>query len=597
MLKQWDNNHDYHSFANTEQVRVKHLSLSLDVDFDTKQLAGQVELQLDYIDKQTTALWLDTRDLTIEAIYSNSQQALQFSLDQQDDTLGQRLNIELTADVSSVIIHYRTSPQAQGLQWLTPQQTSGKTLPFLFSQSQPINARSWIPVQDTPKARITFDAVITAPKGMRAVMSAMNDANAPLTGEFSFTMEKPMPTHLLAIAVGDLAFGELGPRTGVYAEPEVVAAAVAEFEDTESMVEVAESLLGPYPWGRYDMIVLPPSFPFGGMENPRLAFMTPTLIAGDKSLVSTVAHELAHSWTGNLVSNATWRDLWLNEGFTTYFTNRIVEEVYGKELAELEVVLENGRLQEAISATSIEAQTLPANMQDQDPNEAFNRFTYDKASMFVHDLEKRLGRTAFDAFLYEYVQAFAFEAITTEIFVDYAKQTLLKEHCDKITEAELLEWIYGEGMPSWFVEPKSTSLDKVTMALRAFDDGAAASSLMTTGWRVHHWQYFLTNLPEQLSHEALADLDSTFGFTQTNNAEIACDWFRVAIRNRYEAVLEAVSAYLVKIGRGKFVKPLYAELMKAGFETQVQQIYTIAREGYHPSIAVMLDQQLLKAAQ
>ncbi|GIU19610.1 MULTISPECIES: M1 family metallopeptidase [unclassified Shewanella] len=593
MLKQWDNNHDYHSFANTEQVRVKHLSLSLDVDFDTKQLAGQVELQLDYIDKQTKELWLDTRDLTIEEVYSNSQQALAFSLDKQDDTLGQRLNIELTADVASVIIHYRTSPEAQGLQWLTPLQTSGKTLPFLFSQSQPINARSWIPVQDSPKARITFDAVITAPKGMRAVMSAMNDANAPLTGEFSFTMEKPMPTHLLAIAVGDLAFGELGPRTGVYAEPEVVAAAVAEFEDTESMVEVAESLLGPYPWGRYDMIVLPPSFPFGGMENPRLAFMTPTLIAGDKSLVSTVAHELAHSWTGNLVSNATWRDLWLNEGFTTYFTNRIVEEVFGKEQAELEVVLENGRLQEAILATEIEAQTLPANMQDQDPNEAFNRFTYDKASMFVHDLEKRLGRAGFDAFLYEYVQAFAFEAITTETFVDYAKHTLLKQHSDKISEAELLEWIYGEGMPSWFVEPKSTSLDKVTMALRAFDDGASASSLMTTGWRVHHWQYFLTNLPEKVSHEALADLDNTFGFTQTNNAEIACDWFRVAIRNRYEAVLDAVSAYLVKIGRGKFVKPLYAELMKAGFETQVQQIYSSARDGYHPSIAVMLDQQLL----
>ncbi|MGS0726638.1 leukotriene A4 hydrolase C-terminal domain-containing protein, partial [Shewanella sp. 0m-11] len=252
----------------------------------------------------------------------------------------------------------------------------------------------------------------------------------------------------------------------------------------------------------------------------------------------------------------------------------------------------NGRLQEAISTTAIKAQTLPANMQQQNPNEAFNRFTYDKASMFVHDLEKRLGRTAFDAFLYDYVQAFAFEAITTETFVEYAKQTLLKTHADKISEAEMMEWIYGEGMPSWFVEPKSTSLDKVTMALRAFDDGASASSLMTEGWRVHHWQYFLTNLPQQLSHDALADLDNTFGLTQTTNAEIACDWFRVAIRNRYEQVLDAVSAYLIKIGRGKFVKPLYAELIKAGFESQVQQIYAKARDGYHPSIAVMLDQLL-----
>ncbi|MCL1138522.1 M1 family metallopeptidase [Shewanella pneumatophori] len=593
MLKQWDNNHDYHSFANSEQVRVTHLSLALDVDFSAKQLAGQVELQLDFIDEKTTELWLDTRDLIIEAVYGNSEQQLEFSIDKHDTTLGQRLNIQLLAGIRSVTIDYRTSVNAQGLQWLTPQQTSGKTLPFLFSQSQPINARSWIPLQDTPKARITFDAVITAPKGMRVVMSALNDAEAELTGKFTFDMEKPMPTHLLAIAVGELAFAKLGPRTGVYAEPEVVASAASEFEDTESMVEVAESLLGPYPWGRYDMIVLPPSFPFGGMENPRLAFMTPTLIAGDKSLVSTVAHELAHSWTGNLVSNATWRDLWLNEGFTTYFTNRIVEAVYGKELAELEVVLENGRLQEAIASTAMSAQTLPANMQTQDPNEAFNRFTYDKASMFVHDLEKRLGRDAFDKFLYQYVQAFAFEAITTETFVSYAKQTLLREHADKINEAELLEWIYGEGMPSWYMAPKSSSLDKVVMALRAFDDGASASSLMTQGWRVHHWQYFLTHLPTKLSQDALIDLDKTFNFTQSTNAEIACDWFRVAIRNDYQAVLEAVTAYLVKIGRGKFVKPLYAELIKAGFKDQAQQIYAKARDGYHPSIVVMLDQQLL----
>ncbi|WP_108945954.1 M1 family metallopeptidase [Shewanella halifaxensis] len=594
MLKLWDNNHDYHSFANSEQVKVTHLSLLLDVDFAEKQLVGQVELQLEFIDKKTTELWLDSRDLLIEAVFGNGEQQLEYSIDKHDVTLGQRLNIQLLPATQSVTIRYRTSVNAQGLQWLTPQQTSGKSLPFLFSQSQPINARSWIPLQDTPKARITFDAVITAPKGMRVVMSALNDAEAELVGQFTFSMEKPMPTHLLAIAVGELAFAKLGSRTGVYAEPEIIDSAATEFEDTESMVEVAESLLGPYPWGRYDMIVLPPSFPFGGMENPRLAFMTPTLIAGDKSLVSTVAHELAHSWTGNLVSNATWRDLWLNEGFTTYFTNRIVEAVYGKEQAELEVVLEHGRLYEAIASTALTAQTLPANMQQQDPNEAFNRFTYDKASMFVHDLERRLGREAFDKFLFQYVQRFAFEAITTETFVSYAKQTLLLEHADKITEAELLEWIYGEGMPSCYVEPTSTSLDKVIMALRAFDDGASAASLMTQGWRVHHWQYFLTHLPQKLSHQALVDLDNQFNFTQSTNAEIACDWFRVAIRNEYQVVLEAVAAYLVKIGRGKFVKPLYAELLKAGFEVQAKQIYVKAREGYHPSIVVMLDQQLLQ---
>ncbi|WP_394147545.1 M1 family metallopeptidase [Shewanella atlantica] len=592
MSNRWDNNHDYHSFSNVDEVAVRHLALTLDVDFSAKLLSGIAELSLEFIDDTCRELWLDLRELSILKVEDDNGQPLNYQIDREDPVLGQRLNISLQSATGKVRVHYLTSPEAQGLQWLSPEQTSGKKLPFLFSQSQPINARSWIPLQDTPKARITFEAEVTVPVGMRAVMSALNDADAGLNGRFSFAMEKPMPTHLLAIAVGELGFGKIGARTGVYAEPELLDAAVKEFEDTEQMVEIAESLLGPYPWGRYDMIVLPPSFPFGGMENPRLAFITPTLIAGDKSLVSTVAHELAHSWTGNLVSNATWRDLWLNEGFTTYFTNRIVEAVFGKEQAELEVVIEYARLKEELATTEVEQQDLPANVQRQDPNDAFNRFTYDKASMFVHDLEKRLGRQAFDKFLYRYVQHFAFKAITTEAFVAYARQTLLVEHKDKISEAELLEWIYGYGMPPYFTPPQSDSLDKVDEALSLWLKGAAAESLVTQEWRVHHWQYFLNSLPEVLSQTQLMELDECFKLTESTNAEIACDWFRIAIRNHYDPVLPALTKYLIRIGRGKFVRPLFSELQVAGYHTEIKQIYGKARQGYHPSIVVQLDKSL-----
>ncbi|QYJ91133.1 M1 family metallopeptidase [Shewanella halotolerans] len=594
VVTQWDNQQDHHSFANVDALRVTHLSLALEVDFAAQQLIGSAKLNLDYREQDCRVLYLDTRELTIIGVQDEAGNALVYRLDEQDAVRGQRLAIELSSPSKQITVQYHTSPSAQGLQWLSPEQTSGKQLPFLFSQSQPINARSWIPLQDSPKARITFDAKITVPPGMRAVMSAMNCGDAPLTGEFSFEMEKPIPTHLLAIAVGDLHFGAIGPRTGVYAEPEVLSAAVKEFEDTEKMVEIAESLLGPYAWDRYDMLILPPSFPFGGMENPRLAFMTPTLIAGDKSLVSTVAHELAHSWTGNLVSNATWRDLWLNEGFTTYFTNRIVEAVYGKELAELEVVLEYGRLKEELVSMPLEAQTLPANVQAGDPNDAFNRFTYDKASMFVHELEHRLGRDAFDRFLFEYVNHFAFEAITTETFVDYARQTLLIQHGNKITEAELLEWVYGEGMPAWFVPPSSDSLEKVDALRAAWLAGEPINKANTAGWRVHHWQYFLNSLPEVLEQAALIDLDTSFDFSRSTNAEIACDWYRVAIRNHYDPVLPFVEAYLMKIGRGKFVRPLYNELLLAGYGEELRRIYQKARAGYHPSLSVQLDKQLLQ---
>lgn len=595
----WDVTRDYHSFANSDQVRVTHVSLALMVDFDAQRLTGKATLSLDYLQPQVTELWLDSRDLTILAVTSvNTLTAadevpLDFVFNEANPILGQKLCISLPASgCERVCIHYQTSPAAQGLQWLTPEQTAGKQLPYLFSQSQPINARSWIPLQDTPKVRITFDARVQVPLGMRAVMSAMNHPETLLEGVFYFEMEKPIPTHLMALAVGDIAFQAIGAKCGVYTEPSMLSAAASEFEDTEHMLEVAESLLGPYVWERYDIIVLPPSFPFGGMENPRLAFLTPTLITGDKSLVSTVAHELAHSWTGNLVSNATWRDLWLNEGFTTYFTNRIVEAVYGKEQAELEWVIEFGRLQEEMASLPLDRQTLPANVQQADPNLAFNRFTYDKASMFVHELEHRLGREAFDKFLLTYVAHFAFQAITTETFIDYARHTLLLEHSDKFAEAELLTWVYGCGLPAGYCGPISASLDKVDDALSAFLQGLSANKLSVKGWRVHHWQYFLTQLPEVLSQVLLMDLDDTFQFTQSTNAEIACDWFRVAIRNHYDPVLPSLSAYLMRIGRGKFVRPLYAELQIAGYHAELKDIYAKARGGYHPSIQVQLDQAL-----
>ena len=592
MTAKWNVQHDYHSSANTDALCVHHLDLNLVVDFDLQQLIGVARLQFTRT-ISAVSLVLDCRDLLIQGITDSQANPLSYTMSDVSDILGQKLVIDIGEQVDEVVIDYRTSTNAQGLQWLTPQQTLGKKLPYLFSQSQPINARSWIPLQDTPKARITFNATINVPQGLRAVMSAENIPDMPDDGVFTFCMNKPIPTHLLAIAVGELSFQATGPRSGIYTEPGMLAAAVKEFEDTESMIQIAESILGPYAWGRFDMIILPPSFPFGGMENPMLAFMTPTLIAGDKSLVSTVAHELAHSWTGNLVSNATWRDLWLNEGFTTYFTNRIVEAVYGEEQAELEWVIEYGRLQEEMESTPLVSQTLPANVQDRDPNLAFNRFTYDKASMFVHELESRLGRAAFDKFLFQYVDYFSFSAITTETFIDYAKQTLLVEYHDKLTLSELNEWVYGQGLPQWFIGPTSSSLDKVELAVEAIIKGTPAIELQVDGWRVHHWQYFLTQLPLVVSQAVLLDLDATFTLTNSLNAEIACDWYRVAIRNHFDPVLPALSGYLCRIGRGKFVRPLFVELQIAGYQQELLDIYAKARPGYHPSLQVQLDKLLI----
>src|SRR5687767_11700247 len=372
------NAQDYHSFANPSAVRVTHVDLDWDVLFDQKILKGSATLTVER-SSRTEPLILDTRDLKIEKVETSAGTAYSagtFTVGASDKILGSSLTIPLPAGANRVRIHYSTSPCASGLQWLGPAQTAGKKDPFMFTQSQAIHARSWIPLQDTPSVRVTYNARVRTPRNLLAVMSAENDAHTPRDGDYSFRMRQPIPSYLIALAVGDLRFRSLGRRTGVYAEPQVIARAARELSDTERMVVATERLYGPYRWGRYDILVLPASFPYGGMENPRLTFATPTILAGDKSLVSLIAHELAHSWSGNLVTNATWRDFWLNEGFTVYLERRIQEAVYGRARAQMEAALGLRDLNEVIASLEDRDEILHIDLKGRDPDEGSNDIPY-----------------------------------------------------------------------------------------------------------------------------------------------------------------------------------------------------------------------------
>ena len=390
-----DSNKDPHSFSNPEQVKVRHLDLDLEVSFEKKTLEGSATLTVEHVaGNSDVPLVLDTQDLKITRVEaaqgSGSFQPAHFKLGKPDKILGSSLTIQLPLTADRVRIHYASSPTAAALQWLTPTQTAGKKHPFLFSQSQAIYARTWIPLQDTPSVRMTYTATIRTPRELRALMSAENDPQAARSGEYHFKMTQPIPSYLIALAVGDLEFKPLGSRTGVYAEPSIAGKAAKEFEDTEKMLVATEKLYGPYRWGRYDLLVLPPSFPYGGMENPRLTFATPTIIAGDKSLVSLVAHELAHSWSGNLVTNATWSDFWLNEGFTTYVTQRIIEAVYGPDRAAMEGVLEHQELMELLKTLPEPDQILHIDLTGRNPEDGVTDIPYAKGAGFLAALGKGL---------------------------------------------------------------------------------------------------------------------------------------------------------------------------------------------------------------
>lgn len=579
---------DYHSFANPGQLSVEHLRLDLDVDFERRMLYGYAELRIEHVDPQARELVLDTRALEIERVEvreaDRGWRNTHFVLGDEVQYLGRPLSIEVPAAADTVRVQYRTSPEASGLQWLTPAQTAAGRHPFLFTQSQAIHARSWIPIQDTPQVRLTYAATVRTPAGLVAVMSAANKTDAPRNGEYHFEMPQPIPAYLIALAVGDLVFEPMGDRTGVYAEPPVIEAAAAEFSETSRMLEVTEALFGPYRWGRYDLLILPPSFPFGGMENPRVSFITPTVIAGDKSLVSLIAHELAHSWSGNLVTNATWRDFWLNEGFTVYVESRIMEAVYGLRRKRMEDTLGLRSLREDFEELDDQDERLAVDLRGRDPDDNFTDVPYEKGRLLLVFLEHRFGRQTFDSFLRRYFDDFAFRSITTEQYLQYLEKRLLEPNPGVVSRAEVEAWIYEPGLPATAVLPHSeafAAIDEIHQRWLAGD--IAAGDIDASQWTVHEYLHFLESLPDELEHEQLAAIDEAFGLTDSGNSEIASSWLEIAIRNEYAPAYARLEQFLIEIGRRKLIEPLYKALVttRAGHEL-ARRIYARAKPGYHP---------------
>jgi aminopeptidase N len=540
---------------------------------------------------------LDTRDLMIDTVDAATGDATwtptAFTLDAPDPALGTALRISMPPGADRVRIAYSSSPAAKGLQWLTPEQTAGKRQPFLFSQAQAIQARSFIPLQDSPGVRVTYDATLHVPAALTAVMAAEQEPAAQGAEVYRFRMPQPIPSYLIALAVGDLRFQSMGPRTGVWAEPSVIEAAAREFADTEKMIDVTEALYGPYRWARYDLLVLPPSFPFGGMENPRLTFVTPTVIVGDKSLVSLVAHELAHSWSGNLATNATWRDFWLNEGFTTYLERRIIEAVYGPRRAAMEAVIGLSDLSnDRETLTDPGDRTLLPDLAGRDPDDAFSTVPYEQGALFLSFLEAQYGREAFDAFLRAWFDQHAFESVTTEQFVAFLRTNLMPSRPGVVTDAQIEDFLHSETVPSFAVLPQSDAFADVERARDRWLGGGDLAALAgtTSAWSTQEWIHFVDTLPRDLDAARLAALDTQFHLTDSANAEIAHVWFRLAIAAHYQAANAAMERYMIRIGRRKLIVPLYRDLAAtADGLTLARRIYEQARPGYHSMARDVID--------
>lgn len=591
------------SYARYDQVRTTDLHLDLKADFGQKILSGYAELTLNWIDKSARTLVLDTNELNIAKVQvlnpTGRWSAVSFMLDKLDVKnveKGRALRIALPFQAQKVRVYYRTAPSAAALQWMAPEQTMSGKRPFMFSQSQDINARSWAPVQDTPAVRFTYSARVDAPAGLRVLMSAENDQKATGAGGWKFKMTQPIPSYLLAIAIGEIEVRNLGPRSAVYAEPARIEAAAYELADTEKMISAAEGLYGPYRWDRYDMIVLPPSFPYGGMENPRLTFLTPTMIAGDRSLVDLIAHELAHSWSGNLVTNASWKYMWLNEGFTTYVTTRIVEKLYGEEVAEMNLQVEQEEALVSLTTIPAAKQVLATRGADNDPSAySDGSLIYPKGAWFLRTLEQRAGREVFDPFLRGWFESHAFKSATTDEFVDYLKKNLLDAHPEYMAASELDEWLYSAGIPASAKRAASPRLAALDAQRSAWLKGELPTAeLNGKNWIALEWMHFLNDIDGKASAAQMQELDQAFALGKSGNNEIAFRFYRASIKAGYN-VREPVGKFLASVGRKLFVVPLYSALLKNPNEKDwAKSLYAKTRSHYHPLTQAAVDKAFKK---
>jgi aminopeptidase N len=580
---------DAHSYARPLEARVTHVSLDLTADFEAQRLVGSATLNLALAEGAQQVV-LDSNGLEIREVVAGDGRTLAWELGDADGIKGAPLTIQNQGS-EQITITYASAPGAPALQWLSPEQTAGGTEPFLFSQGQAILNRTWIPTQDSPGIRQTWDARIVAPEGLRVVMSAtmLTPDGEPIDGSpgqraFRFQMDEPVAPYLIAIAAGDLGFQELGPRSGVYAEPLMLAEAAAEFEDLEEMMMAAENLYGDYRWGRYDLLVLPPSFPFGGMENPRLTFVTPTILAGDRSLVSLVAHELAHSWSGNLVTNASWDDFWLNEGFTVYFENRIMEAVFGREQAAMLADLGWTDMMEAIEDEGgLEADDtrLHLDLAGRDPDDGMTDIAYEKGAVFLRTIEETVGRARLDAWLRDYFDRNAFQPQTSAGLIRDLRTNLFRG--DEADQIDLERWIYEPGLPENAVHVQSNRFRAIDQAIASFAREGDIGAVNWPQWTTQEQLRFLNGLPRTFDHENLQTLDDRFNLNAAGNSEIRFAWLMLAIANQYDDAKQSAAAFLTSMGRRKFVAPLFEALMAQGDwgEGFARDLYEDARPRYH----------------
>jgi leukotriene-A4 hydrolase len=588
------------SQSNAHQVVVKHLDWQALVEFESCSLSGTAKYTFERVDPKAKTLCLDTDHLLIDGVTDKDDNPIPFTLYPlgKKPHLGSMLEISLPSESNVVSIHYRTTDESSALQWLPPSQTAGKKHPYLFTQCQAIHARSLVPCQDRPGVKMTWSASVTVPLWATCVMSALSTGTHSTQEYKTCDWNQPVPvsSYLIAMAVGDIAKIEISPRCAIWSEPSMVKAVAYEFAQTEEFLKDAETLAGiDYVWGRYDLLCLPPSFPYGGMENPCLTFVTPTLLAGDRSLADVVAHEIAHSWTGNLVTNATWEHFWLNEGWTTWFQRKIMAWTNHDDLfIDFDATGGWKDLKDSVDLLPDKYTSLIPVLKDEDPDDAFSSVPYEKGFNLLYALEKRVGTPEFEAFFKAYLKTFAYKTVTSEEFKDFFETHF--EGNPGIADFDWDAWYHKPGMPPEtpdFDRTHAEASENLAKQWIAFDREAGPLPKEDLSiWSSNQITCFLDALlleETPLKIATLQAMSKEYGFAESRNSEILFRYCELAVKAGDESVLPVAIRFITTQGRMKFVRPLYRSLYHSSMGKKLAvDTFLKNKDFYHPICAKMI---------
>ena len=623
MSKITQNKEDISSYSNFDEIIQKEVFIDVSLDFDKKQMLGTMEVKYEILSSEIPNVILDLKGpeiVSVEYVIKNEKNEEKtmipltyeiYSENVYKDSLGTPLKISLDnvkknipdeynklskSKTLMLCIKFITTENCTGIQFLTKEQTYTKKYPFMFTQCEAIQCRSLFPVQDSPSVKSIYKVKTSIPSPLTFLFGGIkkesyldNKSNQNVT---IFEQKIPIPSYLVAFVAGELEYGKISERCGVWTEVGLCKIACNEFKDAEKYVQIAEEYFNhPYEWEIYNLLVLPFSFPYGGMENPNLTFVTPALLAGDCSMSNVIGHEISHSWTGNLVTNKNWKNFWVNEGFTIFMERKLDSALLGEEMENLEAIVGNNELIADIKLLGLDSEytKLSPDFGGNDPDDGFSTVPYEKGYQFLIFIEKLIGKDNFREVMQKYIKKYRYKSVDHTAFKEVLEGLInekLKDPKKIIDEINWDKWLYEKGIPSYKNDFSSKLLKEAEKLAEDFlqekEDKSSVLKVFKewhTNVKLAFLNYLLDN-KNKIDEKIMKNLKNELNLAEEYNSEIKYMWYLLALDKKVEEEIPNIKKFLETHGRLKYVRPVYFAWIEKDYN-QAKEFFDKTKYLYH----------------